>query len=483
MGTRIAARIAVVVCALLLAACGAFPRNPPLAKYDPSAGYRFDQLEQSGNSNGLFVILVFSGGGTRAAALSYGVLEALRDTTIQWKNRKVSLLDEVDVISSISGGSFPAAYYALHGARIFDEFPDRFLYRPVQTDLLKLAFTPAGLLKLAGPSFGRSDLAAEFYDREVFGAGTYADVIARRRRPFVILNATDMTTGAQFPFIQDQFDLLCSDLAGVSLGRAAAASSAFPGGLTPLTFQNYAGTCGYRQPPWVELAIKDRKSRVNARRTARAEDRLSYTGTGEAARNYIHLTDGGVADNIGLRGPLAAIAGLDNAWSVLRLINLKEVDKLVVIVVNAATNPATGRDGTPNVPGLVDTVTAAATVPLDNYSFDTLEILRATVNEFNEEARLISGCRALAAAKGAQCVPDIPAPHQIELFPVEVAFEYIESAAERNWFKNLPTTLELPRETVDKLRAIGRRILGEDPQFKKLMEALHGCLAMDGGRC
>lgn len=483
MGMRVTARIAAVVCALLLAACGSFPQNPPLVKYDPSAGYRFDQLEQGSNSDGLFVILVFSGGGTRAAALSYGVLEALRDTKIQWQNRKASLLDEVDVISSISGGSFPAAYYALHGSRIFDEFPDRFLYRPVQTDLLRLAFTPASLLKLAGPDFGRSDLAAEFYDREVFGAATYADVIARRRRPFVILNATDMTTGAQFSFIQDQFDLLCSDLAGVSLGRAAAASSAFPGGLTPLTFRNYAGTCGYRQPQWVDLAMKDHKSRINARRTARAERRLSYTDTGQAPRNYIHLTDGGVADNIGLREPLTAIASVNNSWSVLRLINLRKVDKLVVIVVNAATNPATDRDQTPDVPGLIDTVTAAATVPLDNYTFDTLEILRATVNEFNEEARLISGCKALAAGKGAQCVPDIPAPHQIELFPVEVAFEYIEEAKERNWFKNLPTTFELPRATVDKLRAIGRRILSEDPQFKKLMEALHGCLAMGGQSC
>jgi hypothetical protein len=34
----------------------------------------------------------------------------------------VSLLDEVDVISSISGGSFPAAYYALRDKKIFDEF-------------------------------------------------------------------------------------------------------------------------------------------------------------------------------------------------------------------------------------------------------------------------------------------------------------------------------------------------------------------------
>ena len=483
MGMRATTRMAVAVCALFLGACGTFVKNPQLARYDPSAGYRFDRLERGSNSDELFVILAFSGGGTRAAALSYGVLEALRDTRIQWKNRKVSLLDEVDVISSISGGSFPAAYYALYGSRIFDEFPSRFLYRPVQTDLLKLAFTPAGLLKLAGSSFGRSDLAAEFYDREVFAAGTYADLIAHRRRPFVILNATDMTTGAQFPFIQDQFDLLCSDLSGVSLARAAAASSAFPGGLTPLTFENYAGTCGYRQPVWVDLAVNDHRSRVNARRTARAERRLSYTDTEQAPRNYIHLTDGGVADNIGLREPLTAIASLNNSWSVLGLINLKKVDKLVVIVVNAATDPATERDKTSNVPGFIETVATAATVPLGNYSFDTLEILRATVNEFNEEVRLISGCKALAASKGKQCELDTPAPHPIEFFQVEVAFEYIEQNEERRWFKNLPTTLELPRETVDKLRAIGRRLLNDDPQFKKLLEALHGCLPVGDQRC
>jgi NTE family protein len=476
-------RVALFACVLVLSACGSFSRNPPLAKYDPAAGYRFDQLDQGDNSDELFVILVFSGGGTRAAALSYGVLEALRDTKVQWKDRRISLLDEVDVISSISGGSFPAAYYGLRGAKTFDEFPDKFLYRPIQSDLIKLALNPGSLLKLAGSSFGRSDLAAEFYDHEVFGDATYAQLIAQRRRPFVILNATDMTIGAQFPFIQDQFDLLCSDLAGVSLGRAAAASSAFPGGLTPLTFENYAGTCDYRQPQWVPLAMEDHQSRVNARRTARAEQRLSYTNMSPPTRNYIHLTDGGVADNIGLRGPLTAITSTNDSWSVLRLINRDKVNKVAVIVVNAATDPANRRDQTPDVPGLIDTITAAATVPLDNYTFDTLEILRATVDANRKESQTISDCKALAAAKGPQCTLDIPAPHKIDLFQIEVAFEYIESAEERNWFKNLPTSLELPRETVDRLRAVGRRLLGEDPQFKALLKALQGCLGGADQRC
>ncbi|HXM81708.1 MAG TPA: patatin-like phospholipase family protein [Burkholderiales bacterium] len=467
--------IAVLGCALLLAACASFtPANPPLAKYAPDAGYRFERLEPGDNSDELFVIVTFSGGGTRAAALAYGVLEALRDTTIQWRGRTVPLLDEVDVISSISGGSFPAAYYALRGKQIFDEFPDRFLYRPVQSDLVKLALSPANWLKLAGSAYGRSDLAAEFYHREVFAGATYADVIARNRRPFVILNATDMTTGTQFPFIQDQFDLMCSDLAGVPLARAAAASSAFPGGLTALTFQNYAGTCEYRQPGWVQLAFEDHGSRVNPRRTARAENRLSLAAEGTAKRPYIHLTDGGVADNIGLRGPLDAIASTNHPWSVLQRMNQKKIDKLVVIVVNAATNPVTARDQSASVPGLVDTLTTAATVPLDNYSFDTVELLSKTVAEFDTDARLVEGCNKLSTRKGVQCALNLPAAHKVDLYPIQVAFEYIASPEERTWFKNLPTTFELPRETIDKLRAVGRRLLNEDPQFQNLMKALNG---------
>jgi len=476
--STIARRIAcsaLVVAALLLSACASFtPGNPPLAKYDPQSGYRFEHLKHPGNSDQLFIIVTFSGGGTRAAALAYGVLEALRDTTITWQGKTISLLNEVDVISSISGGSFPAAYYALRGRRIFEEFPDKFLYRPVQSELIALLFSPASLWKLAGTGYGRSDLAADFYDKEIFGGGSYGDVIARGQRPFVILNATDMTTGAQFPFIQDEFDLLCSDLAGVTLARAAAASSAFPVALTPLTFQNYAGSCGYVQPRWVKLAADDHASRVNPRRTARADSRLSLANSGTGRRPYIHLTDGGVADNIGLRGPLEAISSTNYSWSVLRMMNNKMIDKLVVIVVNAATSPVTQRDQTPSVPGLVDTLTAAATVPLDNYSFDTVELLEAKVNEFNEEGRLIRGCEKLAASKGGQCALDIPAPHPVTLYPVQVAFEYIEDPTKRDWFRNLPTTFELPRDTIDKLRAVGRQLLAEDPGFKKLMKALNG---------
>ena len=67
--------------ALLLAACATVAPNPPLARYQPQAGYRFRQSRARPRIRMNLRILTFSGGGTRAAALAYGVLEALRDTT------------------------------------------------------------------------------------------------------------------------------------------------------------------------------------------------------------------------------------------------------------------------------------------------------------------------------------------------------------------------------------------------------------------
>jgi NTE family protein len=88
----------------------------------------------------------------------------------------------------------------------------------------------------------------------------------------------------------------------------------------------------------------------------------------------------------------------------------------------------------------------------------------------------VEGCNRLSAKKGEQCALRLPAPSTVEIYPVQVAFEYIASREEREWFKNLPTTFELPRETVDRLRAVARRLLAEDPQFRSLLKALDGTL-------
>jgi NTE family protein len=441
------------------------PWNPPLSHYAPSAGYRFEALTKGDNSDELFVVLAFTGTGTPAAALAYGVLEALRETRIRWAGQDKSLLDEVDVILSNSGGSFPAAYYALYGQRTFNEFPKKFLYRDIDGDLRRFLLSPEKLTWLASTRYGRPDLVADFFDREVFDHRTYADVIARGSRPFVILGATDMAIGAPFQFIQDQFDLLCSDLAGVPLARAVVSSSLlFSIGETSLTFRNYAGTCGYRQPAWVALAAEDNASRVNTRRTVKAQNRLSYA---DPMRSYIHVTGGSATDITGLNAALDAIGSINSTWSVLRLINQGKVKKLVVIAVNS-TSRSKSNDGALKAPALVDALRTASYY----YSFDTFGLMEATVSQFNEEARLIRGCERLAARKGTQCALNIPEPASIDFFAIQVAPDFEVSAEERGWFARSPTNLGLTRETVDKWRMAGHRWLENDPQFKNLMTAL-----------
>src|SRR5258706_5800117 len=204
---------AVLSAALLLGGgCAHYPDNAPLKHYDPQSGYRFRNLTNTGNSDSLQLFLSFSGGGTRAAALSYGVLEELARSQIVWEGQRRRLLDEVDYISAVSGGSFTAAYYALYGDRIFADFEGKFLNKNIQRQLIWRLCSPLYWGRLASPDFNRSDMAAEFYDRHLFGGKIYGDLLKPNHRPFPSLHATDMSLSATFQFNQEQFDYLCSDI-------------------------------------------------------------------------------------------------------------------------------------------------------------------------------------------------------------------------------------------------------------------------------
>jgi hypothetical protein len=71
-----------LVLLLLLGGCASRPINPPLTQADPRSGYRFETRQAHVRNKENLVILAFSGGGTRAAAFSYGVLEFLRRTEV-----------------------------------------------------------------------------------------------------------------------------------------------------------------------------------------------------------------------------------------------------------------------------------------------------------------------------------------------------------------------------------------------------------------
>lgn len=431
----------------LAAGCAHYPPNQPLARHDPAHGYRFANLANPEGADDMLVIVTFSGGGTRAAALAYGVLAHLAETEYTQAGRRVRLLDEVDIISSVSGGSFTAAYYALYGEQLFSDFEDRFLKRDVQGEITRKILAPANLVRGASPKFGRVDLAAEFLDEELFSHATYGDLLARGRRPFVLINASDMTLGTRFEFTQEQFDLLCSDLSSFPLARAVAASSAVPIVFSPLTLRNYSGRCGYTPP--VPPAASGQATR--ARQVYKAAEARSYLDSG--ARPFLHLLDGGLTDNTGLRGMLDRVANHRDARGLAEAMGLGRFRRAVLIVVNAETTPDLSLDRSEDVPTAGEVFRAIKDIPINRYSFETIELFRAGLEDWARQLREQAG-------------------EGFDVYLVEVSFDAIRDPAEREAFRAIPTSLVLPAETVDRLRALGPRLLGESDAYRRLLRDL-----------
>lgn len=451
-------QVLALAAVLLFAGCAHYPPNSPLVQHDPAYGYRFTNLAGPEKADNMLVVVTFSGGGTRAAALAYGVLEHLATTEIAREGKHRRLLDEVDIISSVSGGSFTAAYYALYGERIFSDFESRFLKRDVQGELTRKMLAPVSLARASSPKFGRIDLVAEYLDNEIFHHGTYGDLVKSGRRPFVMINASDMSLGTRFEFTQDQFDLLCSDLSSFPLARAVAASSAVPIVFSPLTVRNYSGKCGYHDPAAQQAG--EEKHGTLSRRMYKADEVRSYLDAG--ARPYIHLLDGGITDNIGLRGMLDRVASGNGPLNLARAMRLERFHKAVLVIVNAETAPDLSLDRREEVPTVSQVFRAIKDIPINRYSFETTELLKAN---FEGWARQMRGQKSNDPQADE-------AEAEFDFYLVEVTFDAVKDPAERNFFRGIPTAFTLPEETVDQLRALGPRLMNESADFQRLLHDL-----------
>jgi len=184
-----------IILMVQLTACAShYPISKPIESIESVRQLSSVDIPDS-RSDDLLLISTFSGGGTRAAAFAYGVLQTLADTQIVVNGQKRSLLDEVDMISSVSGGSFTAAYYGLFKDRIFEDFEAKFLKHDAQSELTN---------------------------------------------------------------IEADFVPIWADLPSYPVSRAVTASSAVPGAFTSIIIKNYAGTCGYQPPDWVTKALDER---------------------------------------------------------------------------------------------------------------------------------------------------------------------------------------------------------------------------------
>jgi NTE family protein len=405
--------------------------------------------------------LTFSGGGTRAAAFSYGVLEELRKTEVTIDGKKQRLVDEIDGISSVSGGSFTAGYYGLFGDRIFEDFETKFLKKNIQGALAVRTFlNPINWFRLSSTYFDRSDLAAEYYDKHVFEGKTFGD-IAARKGPMVMMNATDMTHGLRIGFNQDAFDILCSDLSPFPVARAAAASSAVPMLLSPITVRNYAGTCGFKIPERFEEMLKGRA--VSERQFYLANNIAPFLDSQK--KPYIHLVDGGVADNLGLRAILDRIIGRGSAWELMKGTPNENLHKIVFVVVNAETQPDTIWDRWEGIPPFGAMFSSYSSISIERYNEETIALLKESVKSWADEIRT-ERCKGKTLSTTPGSCGDI------EFYVVEVKFDTLKDEAERMYFKRLPTSFKLPSEEVDKLRDVAHRILVNSEEYQRFLGSL-----------
>ena len=112
----------LLLLACLLTACGHIEYQPlaTIDHVDHSRGYRLQHVFHDQQDDDLFLVLLFSGGGTR------GVLEVLAATPITGHGKTASLLEKTDLVHGVSGGSILATYLGLHGKNTVPRFEREF---------------------------------------------------------------------------------------------------------------------------------------------------------------------------------------------------------------------------------------------------------------------------------------------------------------------------------------------------------------------
>lgn len=452
---------------ILLTGCASRPVNKQVSTVDDNAGYRFETMHAKAEDQENLVVLAFSGGGTRAAAFSYGVLEFLRNTEMVGpKGKKMRLLDSVGLITGVSGGSFTALSYGLYGDKLFEEYEKRFLKRDVQGEIVSRVLNPVYWPSLSSSGWGRSELAAQLYDEILFEGATFGD-LAKRKGPFIVASATDISTGSRFVFNQRVFDTMCSDLSSVPLSRAAAASSAVPVVLSPVTFNNYGGSCGWKPPVWMTPFLDNsnvKRPAARATRSIQAENSLSDS----SKKPYLHLVDGGVSDNVGMRGVLDSLELMEALYDTGTSTSLDRIRRVIVFVVNSLSEPKTDWDERERPPDSLTVLLKAAGTPIDHYSYEAVELLKDTSARWNA-LRKIRDSAAMKANKDPAIAALMKVPNA-EIYTIDVSFKQIKSEEERFYLNQQPTSFVLTDEAVDRLRASAGKIIMASPEFQRLIK-------------
>jgi len=403
------------------------------------------------------IFVALSGGGTRAAAMSWKTLELLKKVPYRYQDQAgrevvTNLADEIDYISGISGGSFAAAGFCLYRDRM-DVFRERFIKRNIQADLaLGLFWPPWQGIRLLYPFsyYDRINIASELYDEEVFDKKTFGDLPPR---PVLWINATNLALGNRFTFTPEYFDLLNSNLLTYPVGYACAASSAFPILLSPMTLINYNDAVLLKDD------VKYRMAKLNARNDVEKDFygrmREFYNDKTNA---YIHLADGGLVDNQGLQ---AIIDQFDTNGIINKKLNDKErpLKRLIIINVNAGVSPDDTSCKEQGAPPATSVIEYTMVTSMDILSAKRWMTIKALADEVYKAA--------------IDLRDNTPSLSLLEKpYAIEVSFRNVKDDATRAKCNALPTSFHLKEDQINLIDSVVPGLLDEDPDMARLKDAL-----------
>jgi NTE family protein len=452
---------------LAMSACASFQvadtQPLPQARLEPSGadrisrgGYRLDNLPISGDAPDLVVLVAMSGGGKRSASFAYGALKGMRDLMVPTRFGPRSFLDQVDGISGVSGGSFPAAYYGLYREKMFDQFEKDFLYDDTNSYIFGIYLLPWNWTWLIEPGIGTNDFMDRVYDRTMFHGATYKD-LQSRGRPVIAIGATDISYGTPFLFTQENFDLICSDLSTFPISRAVAASNGFPGLFTPITLTNQAKACGGREPGWLRRVGPDTLNQPLSRLGQQALRARRYLDADQT--HYLHLSDGGVSDNLAMRSAGAMMQALSPAD--LRERGYLHIRRLLVISVDGQGTQDSSVARRKQVGGLFAVLSLVSGGQIDSYNFETLILLSQQVQIITkrlQEARCAEG----PIIDGTPC-------DDVESELIHISLSELPETPEKERLLAIPTGLTLKRDDVDLLVRAGYNAVTKSTELRAFL--------------
>jgi predicted acylesterase/phospholipase RssA len=291
------------------------------------------------------LLLALSGGGSRAAYFSALSMLEMQKIKLRIGDADSDVLHEVDVISSVSGGSLAGAYYAIshdpgaecagYAGRAWNADDDAeirdLMTRDYRNRWIGNWFWPTNIAAFWLSNYDRTDIMAQtladnLFDRKTTGIDLTLGEL-NPLRPNLVLNATtgsrgegnDITFGQVFTFTKEDFERICSPIQSYSVARAVMSTATFPGVFNFMTLRDFC---------WKKGADNAKDAR------------------------YLHVFDGGNGDNLGLTSLKRVI------WHALAdrdaRPTLSPYKKVIVIQVDAHIDPRGADPGESDPRGAFD---------------------------------------------------------------------------------------------------------------------------------